>query len=175
MKAFGRASQACTSVHAFARPRLTRSATERSLSIRRRASSVGPGSAFDESPDQPPSEEEQQISAKLMSSMQEKIKAALETDDVTVADVYGNAQHVSIRVVSAQFEDKTAVQRQRLVYKARSALALTCALASPCNRSDHNEISLCTSGPSLHCSLGLPCGPCAQPAQVIILIILRRT
>ena len=84
-------------------------------------SSVGPGSAFDESPAEPVSQEEKQISASLMDSMRDKIATALGTDQVTVKDVYGNSQHVSIEVISSVFEDKTSVQRQRMVYKVRRA------------------------------------------------------
>jgi stress-induced morphogen len=80
-------------------------------------SATGPGSIFDESPKEPVSDHQRQISEVLMASMEEKIKAALETDIVSVKDVYGDNQHVSIEVVSPLFEDKSAVQRQRMVYK----------------------------------------------------------
>lgn len=83
-------------------------------------SAAGPGGVFDESPTEPITPQTRQISEELMASMSSKIKAALETDTVQVKDVYGDYQHVSIEVVSAMFEDKTTVQRQRMVYKVRS-------------------------------------------------------
>lgn len=82
-------------------------------------SAAGPGGVFDESPKEPISPQQQQISAELMVSMRSKIEAALEADSVEVKDVYGDHQHVSIEVVSQMFEDKTTVQRQRMVYKVR--------------------------------------------------------
>jgi stress-induced morphogen len=85
-------------------------------------SATGPGSAFDESPDEPVSEQTQQLSNELMTSMKQKIMAALETEDVVVEDIYGNYQHVNIEVISPLFEDKTSVQRQRMVYKVRVTL-----------------------------------------------------
>ena len=50
----------------------------------------------------------------------DKIRAALETDDVKVVGAYDdpNGSHISIEVKSALFEGKRAVQRQQLVYKA---------------------------------------------------------
>jgi stress-induced morphogen len=57
------------------------------------------------------------ISEVLMATMRQKIGEALETDRVSVVDAYGDAQHVSIDVVSSLFEGKGAVARQRLVYK----------------------------------------------------------
>ncbi|KAL6757378.1 bola protein [Haematococcus lacustris] len=59
-----------------------------------------------------------QISSTLMESMRAKIAAALEAQNVSIVDVYGDGRHVSIDVVSGAFEGKTAVQRQRMVYKA---------------------------------------------------------
>lgn len=53
-----------------------------------------------------------------MESMRAKIAAALEAQNVSIVDVYGDGRHVSIDVVSGAFEGKTAVQRQRMVYKA---------------------------------------------------------
>lgn len=50
--------------------------------------------------------------------MKAKISEALQTDKVTVADVYGDGRHVSIDVISDVFEGQNAVQRQRMVYKA---------------------------------------------------------
>jgi stress-induced morphogen len=46
------------------------------------------------------------------------MKQALETDEVSVRDASGDGRHVEIDVRSTLFEGKTAVQRQRLVYKA---------------------------------------------------------
>jgi acid stress-induced BolA-like protein IbaG/YrbA len=49
--------------------------------------------------------------------MQAKIQEALEAEHVLVADVYGDGRHVNINVVSAAFEGKSSVVRQRMVYK----------------------------------------------------------
>lgn len=59
-----------------------------------------------------------QVSAALMASMEQKIRAALEAESVRVADVHGDGRHVAIDVVSSAFEGKGSVARQRLVYKA---------------------------------------------------------
>ncbi|MCO5567193.1 hypothetical protein L7F22_020881 [Adiantum nelumboides] len=45
------------------------------------------------------------------------LKEQLKTNDVVVKDAYGDGRHVSIQVVSADFEGKTSVNRQRMVYK----------------------------------------------------------
>ncbi|KIY96592.1 hypothetical protein MNEG_11370 [Monoraphidium neglectum] len=50
--------------------------------------------------------------------MEAKISEALEAQSVKVVDMYGDGRHVSIDVVSAAFEGKNSVSRQRLVYKA---------------------------------------------------------
>eukprot|EP00890_Picochlorum_soloecismus_P005833 jgi/Picsp_1/6250/NSC_03604-R1_transcription regulator len=50
--------------------------------------------------------------------MRRKIQEALETEDVQVTDVQGDGRHVEIVVVSSQFEGKSSVNRQRMVYKA---------------------------------------------------------
>jgi stress-induced morphogen len=60
---------------------------------------------------------EGQISTALIENMRQKIGEALETDQVSIQDVYGDGRHVSIDVVSAAFEGKNSVARQRLVYK----------------------------------------------------------
>lgn len=49
--------------------------------------------------------------------MESKIQEALEAERVSVSDVYGDGRHVNIDVVSAAFEGKNSVQRQRMVYK----------------------------------------------------------
>lgn len=67
--------------------------------------------------DAPTSQEQSQITTALMTAMKQKIGDALETDKVVVQDMQGDGRHVSIDVVSPLFEGKTAVQRQRLVYK----------------------------------------------------------
>eukprot|EP01023_Acetabularia_acetabulum_P018175 TRINITY_DN19184_c0_g1_i1.p2 TRINITY_DN19184_c0_g1~~TRINITY_DN19184_c0_g1_i1.p2 ORF type:complete len:190 (+),score=16.33 TRINITY_DN19184_c0_g1_i1:54-572(+) len=72
---------------------------------------------FSEKPDYV-SPQQIQISDKLMQDMTVKIGGALETENVKVVDAYGDSQHVSIEVVSDLFEGKSAVQRQRMVYKA---------------------------------------------------------
>ena len=54
----------------------------------------------------------------LVEQMQDKIREGLGgADEVEVIDVSGDARHVSIRVVSAAFEGKSPINRQRLVYK----------------------------------------------------------
>nr|XP_043616719.1 protein BOLA4, chloroplastic/mitochondrial [Erigeron canadensis] len=58
------------------------------------------------------------IDSPLMQSMQSKIKEELNAELVTVNDAYGDGRHVSIDVVSSAFEGKSAVNRQRMVYKA---------------------------------------------------------
>ncbi|KAK7243185.1 hypothetical protein RIF29_37974 [Crotalaria pallida] len=58
------------------------------------------------------------IDAPLMQSMQKKIKEELNAESVTVKDAYGDGRHVSIDVVSTAFEGQSAVNRQRMVYKA---------------------------------------------------------
>lgn len=53
-----------------------------------------------------------------MQSMENKIKEQLDAQSVSVKDAYGDGRHVSIDVVSSAFEGQTAVNRQRMVYKA---------------------------------------------------------
>ncbi|KAL5724550.1 Protein bola4 [Ranunculus cassubicifolius] len=50
--------------------------------------------------------------------MHNKIKEQLNADLVVVKDAYGDGRHVSIDVVSSAFEGQSAVNRQRMVYKA---------------------------------------------------------
>jgi len=58
------------------------------------------------------------IDSPLMTAMAEKIKEALQTENVVVQDASGDGRHVSIDVVSPLFEGKRSVERQRMVYKA---------------------------------------------------------
>ncbi|XP_077234772.1 bolA-like family protein [Tasmannia lanceolata] len=58
------------------------------------------------------------IDSPMMQSMENKIKEQLNADEVTVTDAYGDGRHVSIDVISSAFEGQSAVNRQRLVYKA---------------------------------------------------------
>ncbi|KAK6926223.1 BolA protein [Dillenia turbinata] len=58
------------------------------------------------------------IDSPLMQSMETKIKEQLNAESVTVKDAYGDGRHVSIDVVSSAFEGQSAVNRQRMVYKA---------------------------------------------------------
>ncbi|KAL5724623.1 Protein bola4 [Ranunculus cassubicifolius] len=58
------------------------------------------------------------IDSPLMQSMHNKIKEQLNADLVVVKDAYGDGRHVSIDVVSSAFEGQSAVNRQRMVYKA---------------------------------------------------------
>jgi stress-induced morphogen len=109
-------SRASAILHTRPAPRLCLQALRRGP----RARAGAPSGAFDESPSQPVSDEEKQISSSLMQQMQAKIGEALSAEEVSVSDMYGNSQHVTIRVVSSEFDGKTAVQRQRMVYKVRS-------------------------------------------------------
>ncbi|XP_039028444.1 protein BOLA4, chloroplastic/mitochondrial-like [Hibiscus syriacus] len=54
----------------------------------------------------------------LMQSMEKKIKEHLNAESVTVKDASGDGRHVCINVVSSAFEGQSAVNRQRMVYKA---------------------------------------------------------
>ncbi|XP_057969950.1 protein BOLA4, chloroplastic/mitochondrial [Malania oleifera] len=60
------------------------------------------------------------IDSPLMQSMENKIKEHLQAESVIVkdADAYGDGRHVCIDVVSSAFEGQSAVNRQRMVYKA---------------------------------------------------------
>ncbi|OAY44534.1 protein BOLA4, chloroplastic/mitochondrial [Manihot esculenta] len=58
------------------------------------------------------------IDSPLMQSMERKIKEELNAESVTVKDAYGDGRHVSIDVISSAFEGQSAVNRQRMVYKA---------------------------------------------------------
>ena len=73
--------------------------------------------AFDESPKEPITPQQNKISKELMKSMEKNIGEALEAETVSVTDVYGDYQHVCISVVSKAFEGLNAVKRQRLVYQ----------------------------------------------------------
>jgi len=59
-------------------------------------------------------------SSTVVSRCAEKIKAALQTEQVLVrpGGEDPNGSHIAIEAVSALFEGKTTVQRQRLIYKA---------------------------------------------------------
>ena len=57
-------------------------------------------------------------SGPLIEQMQVKIRDGLGgAEEVEVIDVSGDARHVNIRVVSAAFEGKNAINRRSLVYK----------------------------------------------------------
>ncbi|KAM5570165.1 protein BOLA4, chloroplastic/mitochondrial [Rosa sericea] len=58
------------------------------------------------------------IGSPLMQSMENKIKEQLNAESVDVKDANGDGRHVSIDVVSSSFEGQSAVNRQRMVYKA---------------------------------------------------------
>ncbi|MCL7021752.1 hypothetical protein MKW94_025985 [Papaver nudicaule] len=58
------------------------------------------------------------IDSPLIQSMEIKIKEELKADVVVVKDAYGDGRHVSIDVISTAFEGQSAVNRQRMVYKA---------------------------------------------------------
>jgi stress-induced morphogen len=60
-----------------------------------------------------------QITSELVQRMQTKIQEALQAQRVEVADVAGDGRHVEIVVVAKEFEGKSAVNRQRMVYKVR--------------------------------------------------------
>ena len=63
------------------------------------------------------SSDQGQIGSALMEQMRGKIQAALNTQLVEVEDMQGDGRHVEINVISADFEGKSAVNRQRMVYK----------------------------------------------------------
>lgn len=50
--------------------------------------------------------------------MTKSIKEALKAESVKVMDTYGDGRHVSIDVVSSEFEGKSSVKRQQAVYKS---------------------------------------------------------
>ncbi|XVF56678.1 hypothetical protein PTKIN_Ptkin06aG0139700 [Pterospermum kingtungense] len=58
------------------------------------------------------------IDSPLMQSMEKKIKEHLSAESVIVKDASGDGRHVCIDVVSSAFEGQSAVNRQRMVYKA---------------------------------------------------------
>lgn len=58
------------------------------------------------------------IDSPLMQSMEKKIKEHLNAESVSVKDAYGDGRHVSINVIASTFEGQSAVNRQRMVYKA---------------------------------------------------------
>ncbi|KAF5450566.1 hypothetical protein F2P56_030901 [Juglans regia] len=58
------------------------------------------------------------VESPLMQSMEKKIKEHLNAELVTVKDASGDGRHVSIDVISSAFEGQSAVNRQRMVYKA---------------------------------------------------------
>ncbi|KAI3918442.1 hypothetical protein MKX01_041762 [Papaver californicum] len=58
------------------------------------------------------------IDSPLIQSMENKIKEELKADVAVVKDAYGDGRHVSIDVISTAFEGQSAVNRQRMVYKA---------------------------------------------------------
>ena len=60
-----------------------------------------------------------QVTSELVQRMQTKIQEALQAQKVEVADMVGDGRHVEIVVISREFEGKSAVNRQRLVYKVR--------------------------------------------------------
>lgn len=60
------------------------------------------------------------VTAELTARMQSKIQVALEARHVKVHDTSGDGRHVVIEVVSDAFEGKSAVNRQRMVYKVRA-------------------------------------------------------
>lgn len=62
------------------------------------------------------------MNSALVESMRVKIGEALEAQSVEVTDMYGDGRHVSIEVVSASFEGKSSMQRQRMVYKVSGCL-----------------------------------------------------
>ena len=61
--------------------------------------------------------QQSQMSVELMHQMETSISEALHAEKVKVQDAYGDGRHVSIEVVSADFEGQSSVKRQRLVYK----------------------------------------------------------
>lgn len=70
---------------------------------------------------------EGQVDSELIARMRTKIQTALEAQQVDVADVQGDGRHVEIMVVASSFEGKSAVNRQRMVYKVRPLARLRLA------------------------------------------------
>ena len=70
-----------------------------------------------------------QINSELIDRMTGKIRDALAAERVEVADVQGDGRHVEIVVVASAFEGKSAVNRQRMVYKVRRGAAGVSALS----------------------------------------------
>jgi len=71
-----------------------------------------------------------QITSELVQRMQTKIQEALQAQRVEVADMAGDGRHVEILVIAKEFEGKSAVNRQRMVYKVtnyKHKLAVTFA------------------------------------------------
>ncbi|KAL4339716.1 hypothetical protein GQ457_08G005950 [Hibiscus cannabinus] len=58
------------------------------------------------------------IDSPLIQSMEKKIKEQLNAESVIVKDASGDGRHVCIDVVSSAFDGQSAVNRQRMVYKA---------------------------------------------------------
>lgn len=79
--------------------------------IRRRFSSAGDATHHDVN-------EDGSNESSLMKSMANKIKDQLSAESVIVKDASGDGRHVCIYVVSSAFEGQSAVNRQRMVYKA---------------------------------------------------------
>ncbi|KAJ8439350.1 hypothetical protein Cgig2_022487 [Carnegiea gigantea] len=63
-------------------------------------------------------EEAASVEPSLMKSMANKIKDELSAETVIVKDLSGDGRHVSIYAVSSAFNGQSAVNRQRMVYKA---------------------------------------------------------
>ena len=76
-----------------------------------------------------------QISKELIERMEGSLRAELEADQVAVTDVYGDGRHVSIDIVSQQFEGQPSVKRQRMVYKVPPSppCVVKCCNALPMN------------------------------------------
>lgn len=72
---------------------------------------------------------EGQITNELVERMRSKIRDALQAQRVEVADVQGDGRHVEIVVVSEEFEGKSAVNRQRMVYKV-GTLEFECCVSA---------------------------------------------
>ncbi|KAJ0013451.1 hypothetical protein Pint_20867 [Pistacia integerrima] len=54
----------------------------------------------------------------MMAHPNTPIKESLNAESVFVKDAYGDGRHVRIDVISSAFEGQSAVNRQRMVYKA---------------------------------------------------------
>lgn len=83
--------------------------------------------------------QQSQMSVELMKQMEASISEALHAEKVKVQDAYGDGRHVSIEVISADFEGQSSVKRQRLVYKVICSSHLQAGNLPCCNAALHMQ------------------------------------